>query len=83
MLALTEGETPVANVVSDVYDTIRDEVHSGDLFTTVSKSENRFHNKVRWQGAALKDIGFIHSTKRGVWSLTDSGKATMEKLGLL
>lgn len=46
-----------------------------ELAETLTSGTSRFKNQVAWARFYLSKGGFIDSSKRGVWTLTDKGKA--------
>src|SRR5258708_3574276 len=47
-----------------------------------SKAQPRFDNQVHWARFYLSKAGFIDSSKRGVWALTEKGRgATAQQHG--
>lgn len=46
------------------------------LNEVISSGESRFRNQVAWARFYLVREGFLDSSKRGVWSLTDRGRVT-------
>jgi len=47
-----------------------------ELAETLTSGTSRFKNQVAWARFYLSKGGFIDSSKRGVWSLTDKGRVT-------
>ncbi|MEO5904155.1 MAG: winged helix-turn-helix domain-containing protein [Gemmatimonadaceae bacterium] len=47
-----------------------------ELAETLTSGTSRFKNQVAWARFYLSKGGFIDSSKRGVWSLTDQGRVT-------
>lgn len=44
------------------------------LDETISSGQNRFHNQVQWARQYLVWEGYLDSSKRGTWKLTEKGK---------
>jgi len=49
----------------------------GELAETLTSGTSRFKNQVAWARFYLAKGGFIDSSKRGVWNLTDKGKGAV------
>lgn len=49
----------------------------GELAETLTSGTSRFKNQVAWARFYLSKGGFIDSSKRGVWNLTDKGKGAV------
>jgi restriction system protein len=42
-----------------------------------SKAQPRFHNQVHWARFYLSKAGFLDSSRRGVWALTEKGRTAL------
>jgi restriction system protein len=51
------------------------ELTDDELNQSISSGASRFDNQVAWAKFYLAKAGYIDSSKRGVWSLTDKGIA--------
>lgn len=62
----------------EVTDRIATDLRLSDdvLNEVISSGESRFRNQVAWARFYLVREGFLDSSKRGVWSLTDRGRVT-------
>lgn len=63
---------------SEVREIISDRLHLTDdqLNETMESGASRFQNQVAWARFYLNKAGYIASSKRGVWSLTEKGIAS-------
>jgi len=49
-------------------------------FTVVSSGEERWRNTARWRRNALVKLGFLRAdSARGIWEISDSGKAWLKQ----
>ena len=63
---------------AEVYEFLAKELHLSDTALEQTKKDGTslFHNRVAWARSYLAKTGYIDSSKRGVWSLTEKSHGT-------
>ena len=86
-----ELEEPILRVLADLGGQARpDDVYEGvrklfpqltdtDLLEAVPSGDNKFKNRIRFVRQALIDRGEMHSPAYGVWGITSSGMARLQR----
>jgi restriction system protein len=75
-----------SGTASEVTDLVIEELHISDaeLEQTLKNGTSRIRNQVAWARAYLVKSGFVDSSRRGIWSLTEKGfKAELQDTDVL
>jgi restriction system protein len=65
----------------EVYDTLLEafpDLNEVDLSEVLASGDNKFRNRVRWVRQTLIDKGDLYSAERGVWAITEAGRARLK-----
>ena len=76
-LVFSGGKATVDDVAEIVWEYTSESLTYSDVNTILS-GEISWRNRLRWHGARLKQQGYIKSSKRGVWEITPSGRASLK-----
>jgi hypothetical protein len=74
------GETSAHDAVRGFWERYSDRIAPEHLEPLESgPDERKWENYVRWARKTLKDIGYLEMPRRGIWKLSDEGRAWLEK----
>lgn len=73
------GEAGINEVLARVYAEMKDELNSYDLSSLPQTKTPRWRNTAQWTRNAMREEGLIRGdTKRGVWGISEKGRAWVE-----